>query len=62
MQIAELKRNNEKLKERYDEYFKQVELPMTIEMNDFSEEKSQSNVFDQQKVKDIVIEAFANSM
>lgn len=39
MQIAELKKNNEKLKKRYDDYFKQVELPMQVEMQDFSDVK-----------------------
>ena len=51
MQVANLKKTNEQLRERNEEYFKQVQLPMQIKLSDFEEAENKSKCFETGQVQ-----------
>lgn len=59
--IADLKKENERMKERMAEFFKTVKLPMALTMEDFTDVQVQADLLEADVVKRIVIGAFQSS-
>ena len=61
MKIADLQERNDKLVAQNEEYFQQVSLPMRVQLEDFTDFDRKSELFEENVVKQMVINVFASS-